>query len=509
MSFMKKNTLLLNYKTFDIFKKNFLFKSILLLIIVFLFRYESFQDFLLNIDEAEWLYCVKRCVSNSIPFLGFDSHTTGPLSIYLLTPLYFLNTELSVVGLRLYGLLFMLLFSFLVFNLLAKKQKMEYALVFTTFLLIRDKDFFAFNTEWMLIPFLFLLVFLSKMRFDSSKKLLLFLLALMNVLLPLIKFQSILIVFFITLFLIIQFYKKKDFLSLKWYLLFNSLIVIFSLIVIEFSIGLKDFYYYYIQRNVAYASSFATKSIKVVVIEYFYLLFKYFSYHLFFIGFLFFGLLYTKKNHFFQLFKILRFDLFFTLVCLLTVFFPKNNFLHYYQFLFVPFTLLIVKLLFLVDSGRFKNVLFLFSFFLIPFNIRSVDQLYDKYIKGSSINELYYERVNTDGIRSILNAIPTNRSVFVLGWHKALPLYYYLRNSNSFSNPSGHTTFLLDLRENKLIYKKEKKNVMGVINLSDVVVDAQNVLVQLRDKDIDALLKQDFNLVKDTPTSKVFKRKSS
>jgi hypothetical protein len=284
--------------------------------------------------------------------------------------------------------------------------------------------------------------------------------------------------------------------------------VIFSLIVIELSTGILEFYYYYIQRNVAYASSFATKSIKVVVIEYFYLLFKYFSYHLFFIGFLFFSLLLTKKNQFFQLFKILRFELFFTLVCLLTVFFPKNNFLHYYQFLFVPFTLLIVKLLLLMDAYKVVNLLFLFSFFLIPFNIRSVDKLYEKYIKGSNINELYYERVNTDGIRSILNAIPTNRSVFVLGWHKALPLYYYLRNSNSFSNPSGHTSFLIDLKEDEHIYREEKKNVMDVINRSYVVVDAENVLVQLRDKDIDSLLKQSFILVKDTPTSKIFKRKS-
>jgi hypothetical protein len=492
------------------FLKNsrYYFLILLLISFLFLFRFDSFQDFLLNIDEAEWLYCLKRCVSNSVPFLGFDPHTTGPFSIYLLTPLYFLNPELSVVGLRLYGLLFMVLFSFLVFNMLAKKQKMEYALVFTTFLLIRDKDFFAFNTEWMLIPFIFLLVFLSKMQLNSKNKQLLFILALLNVILPLIKFQSILIVFFITLFLVIQFYKKKDFLSLKWYLLFNVLVVLFSLIVIEFSTGLKDFYYYYIHRNVAYASSFATKSIKVVVIEYFYLLFKYFSYHLFFIVFLFFSLLFSKKNHFFQLINTIRFELLFTLVCLLTVFLPKNNFLHYYQFLFVPFTFLIVKLLFLMHKNKFINLLFLFSFFLIPFGIRSLDQLYDKYIKGSLTNVMYYERVNTDGLQSILNAIPTNRSIFVFGWHKALPLYYKLQNSNTFSNASGHTSYLIDLKQNELIFQKEKKNVIDVINRSDIVVDAENVLVQLRDKDIYALLKQDFNLIKDTPTSKVFKRKS-
>lgn len=476
--------------------------------LVFIFRVSSFQNFLLNIDEAEWLYCVKRCVSNSIPFLGFDSHTTGPLSIYLLTPLYFLNPELSVVGLRLYGLLFMVLFSFIVFNMLVRKQKMVYALVFTTFLLIRDKDFFAFNTEWILIPFIFLLVFLSLNQFNTTNKSLLFIIALLNVILPLIKFQCILIVFYIALFIVIQFYKKRDFLSLKWYFLFNILMITFSLIVIEFSTGTLDFYYYYIQRNVAYASFFATKPIKVVVIEFFYFLIKYFSYHLFFISFLFFSLLFSKKNHFFQLINNIRFELLFTFVCLLTVFLPKNNFLHYYQFLFVPLTLLIVKLLFLMDANKFINLLFLFSFFLIPFYIRLVNQLYDKYIKGSNINELYFERVNTDGLQSILYAIPKNRSLFVLGWHKALPLYYKLQNSNTFSNASGHTSFLIDLKQNELIYRNEKQNVLHVINCSDVVVDAENVLVQLLDKDIDALLKQDFNIVNETPTSKVFKRKS-
>ena len=491
------------------FKFNFFLKSLILIVLVLLIRIESYNDFILNIDEAEWIYCIKKCIKNSIPFTGFDSHTTGPLSIYLLTPIYFLNPELSVVGLRLYGLLFMVLISFIVFNIFMKKQKMQYALVFASFLLIRDKDFFAFNTEWILLPFIFLFVFLSQVQLDTNNKRLLFVLALLNVVLPLIKFQSILIVFFITLFVLIQCYKKQDFLSLKWYILFNVLVVLFSLIVIELSTGLKDFYYYYIQRNVAYASSFATKSIKVVVIEYFYLLFKYFSYHLFFIVFLFFSLLIAKKNHFFQLIYTLRFELFFTLVCLLTVFLPKNNFLHYYQFLFVPFTLLIVKLLFLMDANKFINLLFLFSFFLIPFWQRSVAQFYEKYIKGSNINELYYERVNTNGFLTILDAIPKNRSVFVLGWHKALPLYYNIRNSNSFSNSSGHTTFLIDLKENENIYQKEKQNILHVINRSDLVVDAENVLAQLQDKDIDDLLKQTFNLIKDTPTFKVFTRKSN
>jgi hypothetical protein len=159
-------------------------------------------------------------------------------------------------------------------------------------------------------------------------------------------------------------------------------------------------------------------------------------------------------------------------------------------------------------ENKFINLLFLFSFFLIPFGILSLDQLYDKYIKGSLTNIMYYERINTDGLQSILNAIPTNRSVFVFGWHKALPLYYKLQNSNSFSNASGHTSFLIDLKQNDLIYREEKQNVLNVIKHSDVVVDVENVLVQLRDKDIDSLLKQSFILVKDTPASKIFKRKS-
>ena len=90
-------------------------QAIVLIIVIFVCRFDSFQEFLLNIDEAEWLYCLKRCVSNPNHFLGFYSHTTGPISIYLLTPFYFLSSKLSVVGLRLYGLLFMILISFIVF----------------------------------------------------------------------------------------------------------------------------------------------------------------------------------------------------------------------------------------------------------------------------------------------------------------------------------------------------------------------------------------------------------
>ena len=381
-------------------------------------------------------------------------------------------------------------------------------LLFTTFLIIQDKDFFAFNTEWMLIPFLFLLVCLSQMRFDTSFKLKLFFLALLNVLLPLIKFQSVLIVFFIAFFIVIQLFHKKNFQALKWYVFFNFSIFLVSLLLIQSTTGLHEFYYSYIERNIAYASSFATKPIKVVVIEYFYLLFKHFSYHLFFICFLFFNLLLTKKKIFYFLILKLRFEFLFTLVCLLTVFLPKNNFTHYYQFLFVPLTFLIVKLLFLVGSNIFKNLFFLFSFFLIPFGIHSTDKLFDKFIKGSSVNTLYYERVNTDGIKKILKSIPKKTPVFVFGWHKALPIYYYLRNSNLFTNPSGHSTFLLNLKENKTIYFNEKKNVLKVLRHSNVVVDAENVLGQLQDKEINTILKQLFNVIKESDSNKVFIRKS-
>jgi hypothetical protein len=490
-------------------KVKFRFLFFLLLTIVFVYRIDSFHEFLLNIDEAEWIYCVKRCIIHPIPFLGFDSHTTGPISIYLITPLCFFDSGLSVVGLRIYGLLFMFLFSFLVFKLKNKKQSTLLMLVFTTFLIIQDKDFFAFNTEWILIPFIFLFVCLGQIFFDSPNKLKLFFLSLLNVILPLIKFQSVFIVFFIAFFIVIQLSHKKNFQALKWYVFFNFSIFFVSLLLIQITTGLHEFYYSYIARNIAYASTFATKPIKVVVIEYFYLLFKYFSYHLFFVCYLFFHLLFLKKTNFIHLISLLRFELLFSLVCLLTVFFPRNNFLHYYQFLFVPFTLLIVKLFILVDLNYFKNLLFLFSFFLIPFGIRSSENFYTKIIKGSSLNSLYYERVTTDGIQEISQSIPKKSSVFVFGWHKALPLYYNLRNSNSFTNPSGHSTFLLDLKENKTIYQNEKKNVLNVLRQSNVVVDAENVVDQLQDKEINDVMKHCYDLKTEKENYKIFVRKSN
>lgn len=487
--------------------KKFTFLSVVLTMLVFVFRYDSFQDILLNIDEAEWIYCLKRCISNPIPFLGFDSHTTGPVSIYFLTPLKVFNSDLSVVCLRVYGLLFMFLLPIFIFKLLARNNKFIYAVVFSSFLLIRDKDFFAFNTEWILIPFLFLLVLLSKICFDSSDKLKLTLLTLLNFLLPLIKFQSILIVFFITFYLIIQFYNKKDFLAIKWYIFINILFLIFFIVLIQFTTGLSEFYYYYIERNMAYASSFATKPIKVVIVEYTYLLFKYFSFHLFFICYLFLSLIFSKKYKFLYLIKSLRFELFLTIVCLLTVFFPKNNFLHYYQFLFVPFTFLIVKLLLFMNSNIFRYSICFLSFFIIPFGNRLADKLYDHFIKGSSINTLYYEKVDLVDLNYILNYIPKKSSVFIFGWHKALPLYYNLRNSNQFSNPSGHTSYMIDLKDNKNIYVKEKKNILNVLKYSSVVLDAENVLEQIRDNEINNELFKSFKPVKVKNSYKLFIRK--
>ena len=69
--------------------------------IIFVCRIISFRENSLDPDELEYLYAIRRCLVDPRPFVGFDSHTTGPFAIYLLAMIKMLTGFSKLYQLRL------------------------------------------------------------------------------------------------------------------------------------------------------------------------------------------------------------------------------------------------------------------------------------------------------------------------------------------------------------------------------------------------------------------------
>ena len=98
--------------------------SILLLIT----RLISFRENSLEPDELEWLYDIRRCLVDPRPFVGFDSHTSGPFAIYILTLLKLVTSFSKLYQLRIISFIFFILPSLFLINKIAQKGTNQIAI---------------------------------------------------------------------------------------------------------------------------------------------------------------------------------------------------------------------------------------------------------------------------------------------------------------------------------------------------------------------------------------------
>ena len=130
--------------------------SILLLIT----RLISFRENSLEPDELEWLYDIRRCLVDPRPFVGFDSHTSGPFAIYILTLLKLVTSFSKLYQLRIISFIFFILPSLFLINKIAQKGTNQIAIsVFAIMVSIINipnpgpiyEAIFSYNSEYQIL----------------------------------------------------------------------------------------------------------------------------------------------------------------------------------------------------------------------------------------------------------------------------------------------------------------------------------------------------------------------
>jgi len=235
-------------------------KIITYLIICFFFlicialRNKSFIDYYLNIDEIVYLYLFKRSQISPLPFVGFDTRTSGPINILILKFFNLFGISINLITYRII-LLSITLFSILfTIQKLFKSQftKLITSMLLVSILFIHHIDFLAINSEYIILSVLFPLIYLFTKPKTHRIDTILF--SVLTILLFFVKFQAVVLVVILIILFIIKNILSKNYQNIKYYFVLN---ILFSLGLITFFklIGiLPDFIHNYIFRNLAYPS---------------------------------------------------------------------------------------------------------------------------------------------------------------------------------------------------------------------------------------------------------------
>lgn len=476
------------------------------IIIIFLFRLDSFKNIILNIDEIEWIYALNRCYINPIPFIGFDAHTSGPIAIYLLLPLKLFVSSVELKHLRIYSF-FVFIIPSLFFVYYSFKGRLAFFSLafFSSFFLIFNKDFFAYNSEYPIILFITIIVYLLLGKSYNLFKLTFIILLIL--ILPFIKFQAILLSFFFFVILInnINLYNRK---FIKKMLFITSFTVLIIMVLIQVFIGLDLFYYSYIVRNVQYANSFSSKNWLVSISENIYLhLSLFYPFYILLIGMLsylikkyftlilnlFIKLQIIKKTDFLLIGGLFVFSFFSVLI-------PKNNFTHYFILMFPSLNFLLV---FLLNKLTLDKITVFIILLLVNVNYLQInaDKVYNKLITGNSKGRLDYEKYQLSSelvkdVDILITKVKPGDALIILGWFNALPTYYKYKEKFLYPYRSGHTDFLISSSKlpDKKLFNTEFENLkLDLRSFKRVcILDVEHVVDKINSNKIYFLLDTKF-----------------
>ena len=121
-------------------------------------RIITFREFILDIDELEWLYVMRKCIQDPRPFIGFTAGTSGPFSVYLLTIIHGLTGFQTISSIRIINYFFFIIPTLVLSYASAKKgSKTIAAITFTAFIthsMLSDDlsdSLYAYNTEYQVV----------------------------------------------------------------------------------------------------------------------------------------------------------------------------------------------------------------------------------------------------------------------------------------------------------------------------------------------------------------------
>jgi hypothetical protein len=499
----------------------------------------------LNIDELEWIYLLHRIKTNPIPFEGFVAHTTGPLAIYLLSILNFFQESPTLSGLRQFQFFVCIVPTFyFLYRSVSSDGKWLSFLIFFLFIITNDShysltasvnDFFAYNTEYLLMVVIAAIYFIQRVKNPSSIRIISVVLLCFG--LFFIKSQAIVFAGYFLCIYFIQLYLydiKRAYLLVIYSIFFASLIIISLL-----GSGLWDsFLVEYLYKNFLYAqlnnTNFLSQlvSVKQVFVESI-LFFWIIAGAL--VCYLLWRIIKLNEIAFFTFDSLKAYLLLF--ISLFVVFVSTNNFNHYKVFLFFPMSLTLGEVFatFRIKLVQQKMQLLILLIFSYAFFYRSVvfeisqNFSYSKlreYRNSIGVNPLYARGANPfwstnnnldkserirvfQYLRRKLNSDNYNRKIYIFGWFVSQGYYYELLKFGVPVSKSAQNQYLLNwffakdfvnyqMEENQLILELKK-------NKPEWILDSEGVLTSLRNLPIEKYVIGNYTVVFKSENFTVYK----
>jgi hypothetical protein len=212
-----------------------------------------------NVDEAQAIVSSATLFVEPLPWKSVDGTTVGPVAYIFLFPLIIFGFDLSYGSIRLWGLMASWIPTcILMFGvarlLLTEKKAMMISLPLIVYMATTEMgDIIAYNGETPLLVMTALLLYLILLSRSFYNPLILITIGILMSTMPLVKLQSILIVFVCGIFLFIALRRQ----SIRQLSLTAGIclpLIILGFYLIRFSLE-KDFLHSYIVNNFYYAYS--------------------------------------------------------------------------------------------------------------------------------------------------------------------------------------------------------------------------------------------------------------
>jgi len=505
--------------------------------LVFLTRLISFREYSLDPDELEWLYDIRKCIDDPRPFAGFNAHTTGPFAIYLLAGLKLLTGFSKLYQLRILNFLVLVVPSiYLIFHTSQKNAKFIGISAFATFLSGTNGSqvhtwldgILSYNTEYQILFYSSILFWILRTQQNNLFQFLYFFILF---LLPFVKFQAIPITLFFGGFLSLRLLLEKKWGLLTYLLTFYVLLNGLWLIYLHFNGLFENFIENYLYNNLKYLQN---KNIGKQEINTWDFIKKinsdYSNLKIIIVLAVISGISQWK---FIQPFKIRLFlkhpfteSIGLLIASGLTIIASKNNFEHYYVYLFLPASIFIgdVYVKTVADTQFESKKKIFISFFLViiflNFNFsilfKSVRLIWGKF--NSKNTEILYIGVplqkfsNNDLTSYLKNNHINNSSILILGWFNTQTMYYLLQDEYRPNNRSSHAFYLKSFFKDKnwFYFNKEQNNYLEDLRKDPplFIIDTWDLIEDLKGQRLTNYILANYDYQISFAENKVYKRKS-
>jgi len=501
--------------------------------IIFVCRLISFRENSLDPDELEYLYAIRRCLIDPRPFIGFDSHTTGPMAIYLLALIKMLTGFSKLYQLRLITYFCFIVPSlYLIYHALKPGAKIIGATAFTVFVCISNfpsfglyyDGIFCYNTEYQLLLYSSIWYALMQQSFNKGR---IIGIALLIFILPLVKFQAIPLTVFFAGYISLKWILRKEYAYLKLATIAYGTFIGIGLFYLGLSGLLDDFYYSYFTKNLTYMSSHALGQSSINPLHFIHRIDQFYAFiYIFLLIFLYYILnsitetKFSLKNF---LLHPLTFSFSFLMVSTITIIISKNDFGHYYIFLFLPISIFIADVYHALaiknENNKYVYAIFMIIL-LLNFNYsylsKSCELVWNK-ITSKSVDHLTFGKpLHTIIEKDLVDWLKKHRqskeeAILSIGWTQSQALYYELQDdfkpmyskSNFFYYKNSFET------QNTYLFNKEETYLLKALQAEKplFIVDTWDLLKELKGTRLPLFVAQNYDLKFSLNKNTVYQRK--